>query len=201
MIRQAIISIILLFAVIGCGGSPLATGQIAEKNKIELMQLKSGMSMAEVRNIMGNPYKIGKKHMGKNTYEVWYYITTATFLGQSQYLDENFTPVIFQHKKLMGWGYHYYDYLMDVNNAQNKAIDAEKQKYIKSQKKPEKVMPMEEVLKPSPYEGEGYIEEQTLPETKSLDQPTNSEPVMSPEPKATKPAQEKLPAEPTQSTP
>jgi outer membrane protein assembly factor BamE (lipoprotein component of BamABCDE complex) len=129
MFCMRILFCLAFIGLIGCGGSPLATGQLAEKNKIYLMKLKADMTKAEVRRVMGNPYKIEIKTIDNSKYEIWYYVTAGTFLGQYEYLDKNFTPIIFKNEKVLGWGRYYYDYIMDINNARQKTLEEMRQKY------------------------------------------------------------------------
>ena len=123
--------IVLMLAIMlmNCSNSPMVTSRDAEKNKIDMMQLKIGMSQKDVREIMGNPYKTKEEVIGGESYQVWFYLTKGTMLGQTELVDENFTPIVFKDEIVIGWGYHYYDYLRDVNNIRAKYADEKRQKY------------------------------------------------------------------------
>jgi len=177
MLRSVMFFLLLL--LISCSGSPLATGQISEQNRIDLMQLKVGMSTLDVQRIMGTPYKVENKEVENINYQIWYYITKATFLGQSELLDENFTPVIFQDNKLMGWGRYYYEYVMNINNAKEKALEKEKEKYIK--KKSEENSSIEQILEQTPNAPEATSPQQPAtpaPQQSIAPQPIAPQPVV-----------------------
>jgi len=106
----------LLFAVVlaGCAGSPLQTGVEAEQNRMQIGDVKMGMSQSMVRRIMGPAYKREIRMIDGREYEVWYYLTKGTLLYQTRYLDRNFTPFIFSDNVLVGWGWKYFNHLFEI---------------------------------------------------------------------------------------
>jgi hypothetical protein len=107
----------LLFAVVlaGCAGSPLQTGVEAEQNRMQIGDVKMGMSQSMVRRIMGPAYKREIRMIDGHEYEVWYYLTKGTLLYQTRYLDRNFTPFIFSDNVLVGWGWKYFNHLFEMD--------------------------------------------------------------------------------------
>ena len=123
---------IFLFVIIllGCSGSPTRTAYQAEKNRMDMMDLKKNMPMERVRYLMGYPKKVEKRCADGKQYEVWYFVTKGVYLDQSRYIDDNFTPFIFYKSYLIGWGWHFYNHLFDINNARYKAKRNAEGKYI-----------------------------------------------------------------------
>ncbi len=117
---------ILLF---GCSGSPMKTGAQSERHRINMMDIKRGMSREQVFSIMGRPYRKEFLMIENQNYEVWFYMTKGTTLGQYKLVRENLTPVIFKDGSLEGWGYHYYDYLLDIDNKRKKLEEEKRQQY------------------------------------------------------------------------
>lgn len=103
----------LFIFLAGCAGSPLQTSVEAEKNRMQIGDVRLGMNQAFVRNIMGPAYKKEIRTINAREYEVWYYLTKGTLLDQSRYLDENFTPFIFSENALVGWGWKYFNRLFE----------------------------------------------------------------------------------------
>ncbi len=103
----------LFIFLAGCAGSPLQTSVEAEKNRMQIGDVRLGMNQAFVRNIMGPAYKKEIRIINAREYEVWYYLTKGTLLDQTRYLDENFTPFIFSENALVGWGWKYFNRLFE----------------------------------------------------------------------------------------
>jgi len=113
--------LLVLFALlIGCAGSPTRTAMDAERNRMDMIDIRKGMSMAEVQDLMGVPKKVERRSMDGIEYEIWYYMTTGVNLDQTRLIDENFTPFIFYGTCLRGWGWQFYNILFDINNARFK---------------------------------------------------------------------------------
>jgi len=103
---------LLLLSLAACCKSPLVTGQKADENKYLLMQISLGMDAEKILCIMGYPYRAeALVSVEDQTYEVWYYLTEKTTLGQTQLTAYNLTPLFFLDGVLKGWGYTYYKYL------------------------------------------------------------------------------------------
>jgi outer membrane protein assembly factor BamE (lipoprotein component of BamABCDE complex) len=115
--------ILVLFSgiiFINCSGSSLRTAANAEKNKINMLQVRLGMSKTEVTSILGEPSKTEKKYVEEKEYDVWYYLTKGTELGQSTLITSNYTPFIFSSSQLIAWGHPYYKYIFNVDNAKDR---------------------------------------------------------------------------------
>jgi len=80
--------------------------------KQAIEKLKIGMNYSEVNNLVGNPFK---KKFTQDSTEVWIYITgipQTTFSQSAESLSNDYkTAVIFENKKLMGWGEKYSELL------------------------------------------------------------------------------------------
>lgn len=118
----------------GCAGSLITSSCNAEKNRINMLNVKQGMTQNDVVNIMGRPYKVTKKSFQNKQYEIWYYLTKGAYLAQSEYIDENFTPFVFYLGYLKGIGDKDYNLIFNIDNAQQKKEEAEKreEKYKKT---------------------------------------------------------------------
>ena len=80
--------------------------------KQAIEKLKIGMNYSEVNNLVGNPFK---KKFTQDSTEVWIYITgipQTAFSQSSESLSNDYkTAIIFENKKLKGWGEKYKDLL------------------------------------------------------------------------------------------
>jgi len=74
------------------------------------------MSTKEVEIILNKPFKVERVRMDKREYKIWFYLTKGTYLGQTEFIDENFTPFIFYKNRLKGWGYNFYNYFFNIDN-------------------------------------------------------------------------------------
>ena len=110
-------------------GSTMRTGLKSDENVQNLANLRIGMTEEDVLTVMGRPYKSESYVIDQKNYDIWFYITEPTILGQSKPSQQNFTPVIFKDNILVGWGNNYYNYLMDIDNSREKYREAERQKY------------------------------------------------------------------------
>ena len=127
--KNRLLLILLIIVLGGCAGSPLQTSVEAERHLSNMTDVEIGMSQSDVRSIMGNPYKVEKRTMEGIVYEVWYYITRGALLSQTRLIDSNFTPLVFLSGYLRGWGWNYYNYLFDINNARFRREEEMRQRY------------------------------------------------------------------------
>ena len=103
---------LLIFSILfGCAGSPTRTAFEAERHKMDMMDIKTNMSMEEVQDRMGVPKKIERRAINGIEYEIWYYLTQEVNLDQTRLIDENFTPFVFYGTCLRGWGWKFYNLL------------------------------------------------------------------------------------------
>ena len=103
-------SVFLLFA--GCSGAAntvLYTMIESDTAYNNLAGLRVGMTQQAAWTIMREPEWEEQVNSPKGMFCIWYYLTRPSLLGQARYLPRNFTPVVFQGGKLIGWGWHYYD--------------------------------------------------------------------------------------------
>lgn len=126
--KYLLISCFAFLVLTGCYGSIAQSRAEAEQNKINMMQIEIGMSEDDVLDVLGNPIKVKAVKVDEDSYFIWFYMTKGKRLGQDKLISENFTPFIFQNKRLIGWGKNYYDLFLDIDNAKAK------QEYSKSQK-------------------------------------------------------------------
>lgn len=109
-------NLFLLLAVVcffAFSASPMQKSGLAEKNKADLTKIKIGMNENELREALGNPYKIKTIERGNNWHKIFYYITKVTPL-----IDRKFIPIILKNDKIIGWGNHYYRHYFDMDNLQ-----------------------------------------------------------------------------------
>jgi hypothetical protein len=78
---------------------------------------------------MGGPNKSEQKKYESSIYTVWYYITEPPILGQSRLVSRNYTPLVFQSDKLIGWGKKFYRYTFDIDNERYKQAEESRQAY------------------------------------------------------------------------
>lgn len=96
----------------GCmSNKGLETDTVSENNRYRLSKVRKGMYEAQVLSIMRQPYQYETFELGKDVYDVWFYITNPTVLGQSRMVAQNLTPLSFKNGVLVGTGYDYYYYI------------------------------------------------------------------------------------------
>ncbi len=127
--KKSFIVIFLILSLISCSRTFVKTGAISDQNRMNMSSLQVGMNHDQVVDAMGYPYKTEEKSYFGMQYEVWYYITQPTILGQTQLVTRNFTPLVFEGGLLKGWGRNFYKYTFDVDNEKWKRQLEEKQKY------------------------------------------------------------------------
>lgn len=102
----------LLLPLAGClPNNGLGSGSAAQINIYRLHQICLGMSEEEVFQIMHYP-EIDEQIFVKDAcYDIWFYVTRTTALGQTGLRPHNLTPLIFKDGVLIEKGYDYYLYL------------------------------------------------------------------------------------------
>jgi len=86
---------------------------VSERNIDNLARLNLGMSKAQVLRIMPNPFEYETLQLFDEKFDVLFYVTNPTVLGQTRMVPFNLTPLIFKNKILVAVGYGYYNYLKD----------------------------------------------------------------------------------------
>lgn len=102
-------SLILAVFLVGCAGSPVQTGWEAAKNRKSLLHLSIGMTKTEVQKAMGDPRKTEAYSKDGRNIEFWLYMTEGITITDRKLRDSNFTPLVFEDGKLIGWGRNFYD--------------------------------------------------------------------------------------------
>ena len=111
-----------LFILNGCATSnALKTAAVSERNIDNLARLNLGMTQSQVLHIMRDPYKDESFELLEDHYDVWFYLTQPTVLGQTRMVPFNLTPLIFRNKILVGNGFGYYNWLKDRNSDSKKS--------------------------------------------------------------------------------
>lgn len=120
-VKKTVLFAILLCTLSGCmPNMGLGTSADADNNVYNLSRLTCGMTEKEVLCIMRCPYCDETFIVDGDTYDVWFYVTEPTVLGQSRMVPLNLTPLTFKNGKLVGWGYSYYNYLRKRELSQEK---------------------------------------------------------------------------------
>jgi hypothetical protein len=110
--RQAWISIASLLLFCSCvANTVLGDAHNAENNVSRLSRVSLRMDKETVLKIMHAPYDKEDFRIGEDRYEVWFYVTSGTLLGQSRMVPRNLTPLTFRGQILVGFGYDYYYWL------------------------------------------------------------------------------------------
>lgn len=103
--------VLLCLALTGCAGNDgLYTLDASNKNVYRISSLAVGMSQTLVLQIMKQPYSHQSFERGESVYDIWFYITTPTVLGQTRMVPQNLTPLAFKDGILIGWGFNYYNH-------------------------------------------------------------------------------------------
>lgn len=102
----------------GCvANNGLGSMASSEINVYNMSRLSTGMKQSEVLALMKKPYKCEKFEINDLIYDVWFYVTRPTVLGQSRMVPQNLTPLTFKNGVLVGWGFAYYNYLVKKEDA------------------------------------------------------------------------------------
>lgn len=98
--------------ITGCmSNKGLETDAVSENNRYRLSRVRKGMYEAQVLSVMKQPYQYETFNLGEDVYDVWFYVTNPTVLGQSRMVAQNLTPLSFKNGILVGTGYDYYYYI------------------------------------------------------------------------------------------
>ena len=103
---------ILLISIIfiaGCAGSPIQTQSEAKKNRKAMISLSPGVTKNEVLEMMGQPRKTEFYTSEGDSIELWFYLTEGTTIHNKRIIETNFTPLVFEDERLIGWGSRYLD--------------------------------------------------------------------------------------------
>lgn len=107
-------------AIAGCvSNTALQYDAISTNNIYHLARVRKGMGERDVLFIMKQPYRYETFEIGEDIYDVWFYVTQTTVLGQSRMVPQNLTPLTFRNGTLVGTGYDYYYYLIHEEAKQN----------------------------------------------------------------------------------
>lgn len=119
----------------GCvANNSLSSSSQATVNVYNLSKISLGMKKGDVLQVMRHPYSQETFQLGDHCYEIWFYVTRETGLGQSRMVPQNLTPLTFKDGTLVGWGFDYYNYL----------VKKEKEEQSGSRPAPVKEKPAEE---------------------------------------------------------
>jgi len=106
--RKALLATVLLVA--GCVGSPVhstlkysSVQKKAKANNKALLMLEIGMAKKDVMDTMGQPERSEAYKWGT----VWLYRTAMTS-GVYGTADSDFTPVVLEGGKVVGWGRNFF---------------------------------------------------------------------------------------------
>lgn len=112
MKARIICGLFLFTAISGCiANNVLADADLAENSVNRLSRVALRMHEREVLEIMHVPYDRETFRVGEDRYDVWFYVTNVTVLGQSRMVPKNLTPLTFRNKQLVGVGYDYYHWV------------------------------------------------------------------------------------------
>jgi outer membrane protein assembly factor BamE (lipoprotein component of BamABCDE complex) len=178
--RKSFFLIILILSLVSCSTTLITTGTISDQNRINISSLQVGMTQDQVVGVMGYPYKAEQKSYNGMEYEVWYYITEPSILGQTRLVTRNFTPLVFEEGLLKGWGRNFYKFTFNIDNEKWKREMEQKQKYTNDKEEWPRnehimILPMNE--EPSSEQQSDKINETILELEKSSE--TQEKPVQS----------------------
>lgn len=118
----------LLFLLSACvSNDGLGSSAVAENSIYGLSRVRIGMNQSQVLKIMHKPYKQETVEYQGNTYNVWFYVTRPTVLGQSRMVPLNLTPMTFENGVLVGWGFDYYNYILQEKAKCSTPVQPEKE--------------------------------------------------------------------------
>lgn len=108
-----VLPVLCSIAIVGCmANDTLGSSAVSQTNVNNLSRISVGMSQTEVRRIMRRPYSQETFFLDKDSYEVWFYVTQPTALGQSKMVTSNLTPITFKNGSLIAVGNDYYKWLV-----------------------------------------------------------------------------------------
>jgi hypothetical protein len=188
MKRRWILPLIIL-CLGGCiANDSLYTMSSSENNAYNLWRISKGMSECDVIRIMHKPFDYETFAFDDDIYDVWFYITRVTGLGQTRMVAQNLTPLTFKNGVLVDVGYVYYNFLLKEEQLREKAAAAPPEKPEEAPDKYEDIE-LEKTLETAPRNGSAPI--QPSPRPKGI--PSSPTPV--------KPGPKTLPAPAKPSTP
>ncbi len=117
------------------GNMGLSSLADSETNISNLTQVSKGMTEREVLRAMRQPYEYDTICIGEDVYDIWFYTTSPTVLGQSRMVPQNLTPLVFKNGILIGQGYNIYDAILLKRGAPPKAPTLKKHREDKSLEK------------------------------------------------------------------
>jgi outer membrane protein assembly factor BamE (lipoprotein component of BamABCDE complex) len=91
---------------------------VAQNNLYHIARIRKGMSEKEVLYIMRKPYSYETFQVGDDVYDVWFYVTRTTGLGQTRMVPQNLTPLTFKNGILVGTEYYWYYFAMKEQAAE-----------------------------------------------------------------------------------
>jgi outer membrane protein assembly factor BamE (lipoprotein component of BamABCDE complex) len=104
--RAFIISATLVFS--GCvSNNILPSSSGANLNVSRMHELSVGMTQDQVFEIMRYPMKEDQITTAEGRYDIWYYLTKSTILGQNEEVERNLTPLVFKDGIFIGKGYSF----------------------------------------------------------------------------------------------
>lgn len=173
----------------------LSTESAAQINVYHLKQICIGMTQEEVFQIMNYPQIDEQVVHEQICYDVWFYVTRTTVLGQSELVPRNLTPLIFKEGILVAKGYDYYNRLFEEDaepsggrKPSRDLEDIQIEKALRGRQKPQQ-LPQEQNVPP----GQQPMQKQTPPpQEKQPEQPPGA-PL---QPLPAKPQQPPPPAQP-----
>lgn len=128
MLRKFLVPILCGAALAGCmANNALGSSATADINVNNLARIAVGMSKEEVWLIMKMPYSQESFHLQTDQYDVWFYVTLPSALGQSQMVRANLTPVTFKNGYLVAVGNDYYRWLLKQEKMSSAPPPQEKQ--------------------------------------------------------------------------
>jgi outer membrane protein assembly factor BamE (lipoprotein component of BamABCDE complex) len=99
--------------VAGCvSNSGLQYDTVSTTNLYHMARIRKGMNETQVLQVMRQPYDYETFELEEDVYDVWFYVTNPTVLGQSRMVAQNLTPLSFKNGILVGTGYDYYYFII-----------------------------------------------------------------------------------------
>ncbi len=180
----------------GCiGNMALDTMSASENNMYNLWRISKGMSQSRVLQIMHKPFEYETFQFDQDTFDVWFYITRMTGLGQTRMVPQNLTPLTFKNGVLVDVGWVYYNYLLKEEDIRAKIAARPAPSEASPSQEPPENMELEKALQTPP----GGTATPATPAQPA--KPAQPAPI-SPTPPKTKPSQpvKNQPTQPSQPT-
>jgi outer membrane protein assembly factor BamE (lipoprotein component of BamABCDE complex) len=114
--KKSAISLGLLLLA-GCASNDsLGAYGVSEVNIENLNIISVGMDEAQVQQIMSNPHSEETIQINDDQYDIWFYVTNPTMLGQNRMVHFNLTPVTFKNDIVASVGWDYYQIVLKSRN-------------------------------------------------------------------------------------